>query len=187
MVTVRDDVILSAVRSVPAALIRSGVQRVFNNRLRRAKGHVNHIILVSPWLSAFEGHPHSVEQLVGHINQYRIRTYIFTRPAATSLENAVIAKLELCQSAEIVVNPHLHAKVYACVGPPPYGFGIVSSANFTDTSSHLYEIGMLIVGMGAGAQIVEQLSDFALSYLRTRPESRVLKRMDLRRGAHGVR
>jgi hypothetical protein len=179
-------VVLSAVRSVPAALIRTGVQHVFNSRLRRAKGQVNHIILVSPWVSPFEGRAHSMEQLVWHINKYKLRTYVFTRPPVTVLEHTVAAAFDRCPSAEVVVNPHLHAKVYACVAPSPYGFGIVSSANFTESSSQLYELGMLIIGMGAGAQIVDQLSDFALSYLRTRPESQVTKRIALRRRADGV-
>lgn len=182
-----DALVLSAVRSVPAALIRSGVQRVFNNRLKRAKGHLSHVVLVSPWVSPFEGHPHSIDNLVECVNRYRIRTYVFMRPPRTDLECAVVAAFDKCPSAEVVVNPHLHAKVYGCAGPTPYGFAIISSANFTEASSQLYELGMLIVGIGAGTKIIEQISDFALSYLRTRPESRVLKRMELRRKTDGLR
>jgi hypothetical protein len=160
---------------------------VFNNRLKRAKGNVSHVILVSPWISPFEGESHSIERLVFYLNKYFIRTYVFMRPPATVGDHAVAAAFTQCPSAEIVVNPYLHAKVYACVGPTPHAFGIISSANFTETSAQLYELGMLVVGMGAGAKIVEQISDFALSYLRTRPESQVIKRINLKRGAHGVR
>ena len=175
-----DKIVLSAVRRVPAAVIRSGVQRVFCNRLQRAKGRLSHAILVSPWISAFHGYPYSLERLVAHLNRYRLRTYVFVRPPQNESDNEVLEILSRCRSAEISTNRYLHAKAYVCVGPSPHGFGIVSSSNFTEASSDLYELGLLVSAVGPGSQIVQQMSDFALSYLRTRPETTVFKKMDFR-------
>jgi hypothetical protein len=45
----------------------------------------------------------------------------------------------------------------------------------------LYEIGLLIIGVRAGSSIVEDLANFGIRHLRTRPESQVIKKIDFRR------
>ena len=86
-----------------------------------------------------------------------------------------------CETVELVYNAHLHAKVYACVAPHPYGFALLGSANLTRHSEQLYEVGLLVLAGGGGDEIVAELARFGLDYLRTRPESQVIKKSAGRR------
>jgi hypothetical protein len=145
-------------------------------RLLRAEDNVRLIVVVSPWISLFEDDPFPLTLLAGHVNRYQIPTYVFTRPPGTVEQVRVTNLLERCPTVEIVYNPYLHAKIYACLGPEPYEFAILASANMTTSSASLYEVGIVVLGVGGGDRVVKDLADFGLSYLRTRPESIVAKK-----------
>lgn len=175
----RPDVALA--RRVPAAIVRSGIQRVFVNRLRRAAAHVRHIVIVSPWITAGKdaGFPFSV--LRKTIHSRRLPAYVITRRPQDAAHLAAINVLMECPTVEIVCNDNVHAKIYAASGPSPHGFAILGSANLTAGSMDLYEIGLLVTGVGPGSAIVEDLANFGIRHLRTRPESEVLKKMSFRK------
>ena len=82
---------------------------------------------------------------------------------------------------KIVLNENLHAKIYACLAPYPYGFALLCSANMTDASSQLYEVGLIVLSTGGGEGTVRELASYGLDFLRTRPESIVFKRISLGR------
>jgi len=173
--------IISLARTVPAAIVRSGIQRVFVNRLRRATGYVRHIVIVSPWITAGKERASPFSVLLKIIHSLRVPTYIITRRPQDAAHLAAIELLKGCPTVELVYNDNVHAKVYAACGPPPHGFAILGSANLTAGSLDNYEIGLLVVGVGAGSVIAEDLANFGIRHLRTRPESQVIKKMDFRK------
>jgi hypothetical protein len=165
---------------VPAAVIRSGVQRVFVNRLKRAKEHVRNVVIISPWITAAADPACPFSALVDVIRSRRLPAYVVTRPPENPAHSRATDLLRTCPTVELVYNDNVHAKIYACTGPSPHGFALLGSANLTAGSLQQYEIGLLIIGVGTGTSIVEDLANFGLRHLRTRPESEVIKKIDIR-------
>ena len=75
----------------------------------------------------------------------------------------------------------MHAKLFVCNAPYPYGFAMLGSANMTMNSDTLYEIGLLVLAAGGGEGIIKELTNFGLDYVRTRPESQLVKKMITKR------
>jgi len=172
---------MGLVRTAKAAVVRKGIQHVFANRLRSAGDAVQKIVIASPWITGQNDYKRNpLLRIISVIRSGNIPTYVFTRPPEGSSELDALNMLSECTSVEIVYNPNLHAKLYVCVAPYPYGFAILGSANFTSRSEDLYEIGLLVLAEGGGEQIVKQLASFGLDYLRTRPDSSVVKRFSRR-------
>lgn len=182
----RERVDIGLVRRAKTAIIRRGIQRAFVSRLMRVGKHIRFSVIVSPWISSLEGGSNSIKRLAKYIDRLSLPTYVFTRPPATSDHLEAIQVLLGCPSVEIVYNPQLHAKVYACVGPQPYGFAILGSANMTVRSASLYEIGLLVLAGGGGDHVVKELAEFGVHYLRTRPDSQVVKKRSPRRSRDDV-
>ena len=170
-----------SLRSVRVSTIRGGMLSLLSKRLRRFGRHVSELVVASPWITDHSSDNGTVEQISGMIGKWRIPTFVFTRPPESVAHMKALEILKTCPSLELIYNRYLHAKVYACVAPYPYGFALLGSANLTQGSERLYEIGLMILSGGGGDHIVKELSDFGLLYLRTRPESEVIKRMSHRR------
>jgi hypothetical protein len=177
--TIRE-VDVSLCRSVPAAVIRSGVQRVFVNRLNRARKNVRRVVVISPWISTTFAPSCPFITLVGLIRERRIPSYFITRRPENAQQSRAVDILRSCPTVELIHNDNVHAKLYVCTGPSPHGFALIGSANLTTNSLNLYEIGLLVVGVGPGSYIVEELGSFGTQHLRTRPESEVIKKIDVR-------
>ena len=173
-------------REVPAAVIRSGVQRVFLNRLRRARNYVRRVVVISPWITAQDERSCPFSSLIQLIRSRSIATYVFTRSPSTAAHTEAAESLRSCPTVELIYNDNVHAKIYACLAPPPHAFALLGSANLTANSITLYEIGLLILGISAGSSIVADLGNFGLQHLRTRPESKVVKRIDVRSIRHAI-
>jgi len=168
---------ISLSRTVRAAVIKSGLQRAFVNRVARARDHKPRLVIVSPWITSTGDANCSLAKLTQLITARRIPTFVFTRRPAKPEHLEAVQMFTPCKSVEIVYNDNIHAKIYACIAPPPYGFGIMGSANMTANSLSLYEIGLLVIGEGPGSAIVSDLANFGLQFLRTRPESKLAKRI----------
>jgi len=172
---------MGLVRTAKAAVVRKGIQHVFANRLRNAGRAVQKIVIASPWITRQSDNVRNpLLRIISVIRRGNIPTYVFTRPPEGSSELDALNMLSECASVEIVYNPNLHAKLYVCVAPYPFGFAILGSANLTSRSDDLYEIGLLVLAEGGGEQIVKQLASFGLDYLRTRPDSTLVKRFSRR-------
>jgi len=165
------------IREAKAAVVRKGVQNIFASRLRRAGSTAKHIVIASPWITAQTAKNSALNQIVNTVTKNRIPTYVFSRPPETSSEALGLKMLADCPTVELVYNPHLHAKLYVCSAPYPYGFAVLGSANMTIHSDTLYEIGLIILAAGGGEAIIKELGSFGMDYLRTRPESKVIKKM----------
>ena len=145
---------LHLARSVKAAVVRNSVQDVFAQRLKRSKEAARTLVIASPWITSEAPPVNALEIITGVINRYRIPTYIFTRTPRDLAHRRAVDTLCNCSSAEIVLNDNLHAKVYVCLAPSPYGFALLGSANLTDGSSRLYELGLLVLATGGGEETV---------------------------------
>ena len=172
---------IGLVRTVKAAVVRKGIQNVFSSRLRRSKNEVHKIVIASPWISYSDSKGGPLLNIVSTIDACKIPTYVFTRQPQNTTHTQAMNILMSCPNIEIVYNNNLHAKLYICMAPYPYGFAIIGSANLTSGSEDLYEIGLLILAQGGGEEIVKQLASFGLDYLRTRPDSQIVKRFSYRR------
>ncbi len=172
---------VSLTRSIRAAVIRNSLHIVLVQRLERAGSVARTLMIASPWLSSADEESGTISSIAGLIDRYRIRTYVFTRTPRTEAHKRSVDKLSECVSVEIVTNENLHAKIYACIAPYPYGFALLGSANLTSASEYMHEIGLLVLSAGGGDAIVKELASFGLDYLRTRPDSLVLKRYSMRR------
>jgi hypothetical protein len=172
---------VSLTKSVRAAVIRNSLHLVLVHRLKRAGSVARTLMIASPWLSSADEESDTISSIASVIHRYKIRTYIFTRTPKTDAHKRAVDKLSECVSVEIVLNDNLHAKVYACIAPYPYGFALLGSANLTSASEYMHEIGLLVLSAGGGDAIVKELASFGLDYLRTRPDSLVLKRCSIGR------
>ncbi|MFP3880100.1 MAG: hypothetical protein ACLFVA_04010 [Dehalococcoidia bacterium] len=170
-----------SVKAVKAAVVRDGIQNAFSTRLRQSRKEAHKIIIASPWIGYRDSSRGPLTSIVATIDACRIPTYVFTRQPQNTTHIQGVNALMRCPYTEIVYNNNLHAKLYICMAPYPYGFAIMGSANLTSGSEALYEIGLLILAQGGGEEIVKQLASFGLDYLRTRPDSRVIKRFSSRR------
>ena len=141
---------------------------------------MRHLVIISPWITSPPGES-SFSALLDLIRAKRITTYVVTRSPASTAHLDCVERLSSCPSVEVIFNDNVHAKVLVCIAPSPHAFALIGSANMTVNSESLYEIGVLIVGEGTGSQIVHQLGDFGTSHLRTRPESKVYKKIVVRR------
>jgi len=175
------------VREAKTAVVRNGVQRVFAARLKTARNAVKSIVIASPWIIAQNERNSPLTQILRVITEKNIPTYVFSRPPQTASELLGQQMLMECPTVELVYNPHLHAKLYVCIAPYPYGFAILGSANMTVNSDTLYEIGLLVLAAGGGEGIIKELANFGLDYMRTRPESQVAKKMSRMRWKNGLR
>lgn len=172
---------MSLARNVPTAVIRSGIQKVFVNRLRKERHHVRQIVLISPWITSSNSPSSPFRLLVKLIRSRSLPSYVITRRPQNHSHTQAIEDLKSCPTVELIYNENVHAKIYAATGPSPHGFALLGSANLTAGSMELYEIGLLIIGVGTGSSIVEDLANFGIRHLRTRPESHVIKKIDFRR------
>jgi hypothetical protein len=168
-------------RSVRVSIIKGGMLRLFSKRLKRVGSQAQTIVIASPWITDNSSDNNVIEYIGRMVKKWGTPTYVFTRPPDLAAHLSAINLLKECPTLELIYNRHLHAKVYSCVAPHPYGFAMLGSANLTRGSEYLYEIGLIVLSGGGGDEIVKELSDFGLSYLRTRPESQVVKRMKYRR------
>ncbi len=171
---------ISLSRLVPAAVIRSGLQRVFYYRVKRAAKHARCLVVASPWLSCLDGTPYSVAHLCRLLDRYHVKMYVFTRAPSNPEHQRAVEQLKRCEMVELVYNENLHAKIYVCVAEPAHGFAILGSANLTARSQRMYEVGLLVLAKGGGDRVVNDLASFGLDYLRTRPESVLVQRISYR-------
>ena len=159
------------------AVVKNSVHDVFASRLKRAGKFARTVVIASPWITSEGPGASSLKTITSVVRRNKITTYVFTRAPQTQAHRRALDALAGCPSVEIVLNESLHAKIYACLAPYPYGFALLGSANMTDGSSHLYEVGLIVSSAGGGEETVKELASFGMDYLRTRPESIVFKRI----------
>lgn len=127
------------------------------------------LVLVSPWITAFDGGGHSLHRLVTEIANQGIATYLITREPASDhpAHQEAVAAFSQVPNVELRFNPSLHAKIYLADGPIR-SLGMIGSANFTRGGMTGVEVGVLLHGRGAGERLIRDLMDFCTWDLRQR-------------------
>jgi hypothetical protein len=127
------------------------------------------LVLVSPWITPFDGGGHSMDRLLREIETQKIATYVITREPADEHpgHQSVVAALRSLPSVEMRFNPGLHAKIYLADGPQR-SLGLIGSANLTQGGHTGIEIGVLLHGRGVGERLIRDLMDFCTWDLRQR-------------------
>lgn len=165
-------------RAAKVAVVKNSLQEVFAARLKRAGRTAKTVVIASPWITSDTAAGGGAVKVVCDVVQrYGIPTYVFTKTPHGAHQQRALDVLAGCPTVEIVLNESLHAKIYACLAPYPFGFALLGSANMTKGSSYLHEVGLIVSAGGSGQEVVRELAAFGLDYLRTRPESVVVKRI----------
>src|SRR6185503_12853467 len=111
---------ISLTRNVPTAVIRSGIQRVFVNRLRKERQYVRHVVVISPWITASANSSSPFKLLIKLIRSRNFPSYVITRRPQNHAHNEATEVLKSCPSVELIYNDNVHAKIYAATGPSPH-------------------------------------------------------------------
>ena len=164
-------------RTATVAVVKNSVQEVFAARLKRAGKTAKTVVIASPWITSEAAGDGAVKVVCDVVQRHCIPTYIFTKTPQGEGHQRALDALARCPTVEVVLNESLHAKIYACLAPYPFGFALLGSANMTKGSGYLHEVGLIVSAGGSGQEIVRELAAFGLDYLRTRPESVIAKRI----------
>ena len=150
---------------------------------------IQSLALISPFIGTLGGTRVTLDSVCRRAVEKGIPTYIITRAPKEEYHQRAIATLMRYDRIELRFNESLHAKVYVCVCQnESQSFALLGSGNLTRTSMEKnIEVAMMIYGRGRGREIVRELSRWALERLRTLNDTRLVKKMRLkRRECHGL-
>lgn len=144
----------------------------FFDRMFAANG-VWRLIMVSPWIASRVDDPINIESIADYIEKFHVDTTIVMRSPEKEPTNSAAADLfmrTISPWLTLYYNNSIHAKIYVC-RCQPFGFALLSSANFTPHDPRSYEVGLVINGFGAGQKIVEELELTGTDYIPGKGES----------------
>jgi len=151
--------------------------------------HIQNLIIISPFISNLAGTRVTLDGLCRKVAEKSIPTYVITRQPEEEYQKQAINIFLSYDPVELRFNKSLHAKLYVCIcQDESQSFALLGSANLTQSSiERNIEIGMMIYGRGPGRVILRELSRWGLERLRTLNDTKLIKKMELKRGAyHGV-
>lgn len=119
------------------------------------------ITIVSPWISDLNGRERSLGDVIGHAEVHDAAVVLITRPAQSEAHALAVARVETMARGTVYLNPRLHAKLYVCEAARTGGLAVVGSANCTDSSASLDEIGVLLRPAN-GSRVIQQLGNGAV-------------------------
>lgn len=150
---------------------------------------IQSLALISPFVGTLGQTRVTLDAVCRKAVEKRIPTYVITRAPKEEYHQRAIDTLVSYDPIELRFNESLHAKVYVCVCQnESQSFALLGSANLTRASIEKnIEIGMMIYGRGRGREILRELSRWALERLRTLNDTKLVKKMRLkRRECHGL-
>lgn len=144
-------------------IIRENVIDEFFGRLMLlpAKSRPTDLLIVSPWLTPWEGPKSSFAGVVRTLSKSLTPTTVVTRPPRLAQHERCVSELIALKNVEVVLLDDLHAKFFVCdLAPVP--FALVGSANSTAQSFANYEIGVFVRGSGEAEAVVRDLQSLAI-------------------------
>ena len=144
---------------------------------------IQSLILISPFIGALEGTRVSLDDVCRKAVEKGIPTYVITRAPAEEFHQQAVDTLMNYDPVELRFNESLHAKLYVCLcQDESQNFALLGSANLTRNSIEKnIEIAMMIYGRGRGREILRELSRWGLERLRTLNDTKLVKKMKLKR------
>jgi hypothetical protein len=119
------------------------------------------ICVVSPWVCDRDIRVASLGRLAEHAAAHGAALVLVTRPPTSDHHQAAIELIRQLPGGRVFLNPRLHGKLYVCESGKGRGVAVVGSANCTDGSAWLDELGLL-VRPERGSQIVHELGSRAV-------------------------
>jgi len=144
----------------------------FFERMFGASG-VWKLVIVSPWIASRIDDPINIESIADYIKKFHVDTTIIMRNPEKEPTNSAAVNLfkrKISPWMTLYYNNSVHAKIYVC-RCQPFGFALLSSANFTPHDPRSYEVGLVVNGFGAGQKIVEELELTGTEYIPGKGES----------------
>ena len=107
------------------------------------------MIVVSPWLGGPSGHSAGqIRRLLEHARRHSAVFELVTRRDEWNRNPELLSAVAEYESGNVTVQDLLHAKLYFCESKGGTAVLLVGSANLTDNSKNLAEVGALIGGFG---------------------------------------
>jgi phosphatidylserine/phosphatidylglycerophosphate/cardiolipin synthase-like enzyme len=145
------------------ARVRIVCRDVFGSFVRAAiLERPSRITVISPWL----GDPETGRfgRVLAHAEEHGAAVLLVTRPPVSPTHSAAIAATAQMPRGRVHLNAKLHAKLYVCESENGRGVAVLGSANGTDRSATLDEIG-LIIRADRGSEIITHLGRHAVREL----------------------
>lgn len=157
-------------RKANVRIIYGDTLTAFTQGLRRCKP--DRITIVSPWVSSSPDG--ALFEVIRYAREEDSQVTFITRPPQGASDNRGIEGIRRLSSSIVILNSRLHAKIYICRKAGGDGFAVTGSANITDNSSRLIEVGVFLAPP-RGSHLLSDLADRTLIELRGLPDSVVLK------------
>ena len=138
-----------------------------------AASDVCKLVIVSPWIVTGRDDHINIDVILDHIERYQVETTIVMRnpqKEPANFEAVDLFKRRISPWMTLYYNNSVHAKIYVC-RCEPFGFALLSSANFMARDPRSYEVGLLISGFGAGQKVIEELELTGTDYIPGKSES----------------
>jgi len=117
---------------------------------------IQELILVSPWITPWEGKKSSFSSVIKFIKTRSISTRIITRPQEMVNHRKAVEQLRKLKTVEVTELSNLHAKFYVCdMAPTP--LALIGSANSTKESFGYNEVGVRVRGRADLENFVREL------------------------------
>jgi len=117
------------------------------------------LVLVSPFISTFEGEPYELKDVLHRAKRDRTLVYVVTRKPEAEYQLRGIELLRKFPYVEIRYNPDIHAKLYISWGREiDESYAFFGSGNLTSGGlKNNLELGMMILARGDGKSIINKL------------------------------
>lgn len=149
----------------------------------RCTHNVEKLVIISPFLSLLDDVSYNLEEVCKDTKKKDILFYLITKPPEDEKHYKAINILSKYNNIEIRYNDSLHAKLYiGLTNDINNDFAMLGSSNFTTNSIvNNIEIAMMIFSKGEGKKIIRELSKWGLEILRTRTNSKIVKKINTER------
>lgn len=117
------------------------------------------LVLVSPFISTFEGEAYKLVDVLKKAQRDRTRVYVVTHEPEAMYQLQGMELLKQFSGVEIRYNSEIHAKLYICWGREvEESFAFFGSGNLTSGGiKYNLELGMMILARGDGKNIIKAL------------------------------
>lgn len=140
---------------------------------------ISQLVVVSPWITPWQELP-SFSWWIEEIYKRNLRTTVITRTPTIPAHLNALKALARNEKTRVYLNDSVHAKIIACPGPFPWGFGVVGSANITSNSLNQLEIAIMVLARSGGDGIIKELAFIGDNYLRSHIDTKSFKESDYR-------
>lgn len=137
------------------------------------------LLIVSPFIGNVSGTGYNLKGIIKKATADRTRIIVITQAPQEKYQEDAMLLLSESPYTEIRYDPDLHAKLYVCwTRDQSQSFAMLGSGNLTQHGiQQNVELGLMIFPRGEGRVLLQELYQWASVNLRTRPASKLVKRI----------